>query len=287
VNLENDCRDLVRRLCEGDPDAEGKLLEIGPAAIPTLAAAFPGPLTGDTRAALDGTRHAAESGPVVRALTRFGSQAIPFLVVRTADGNPHVRAWATRLLGELPTAEGARAVARRLLDGDEQVRRAAIASARLMHDELEARKTIRDELTDQLLDAARPAETRMAVIEAFTDVREVDAIPILIRTLKEPNTDLSRAAEWALGVLARQDFDTDPEAWTAWWKANSSRHRIEWLIDALMHKNQDVRRSAGDELKSVTKEYFGYYDDLPRKERAAAQARYQEWWERSGKARFH
>jgi len=31
---------------------------------------------------------------------------------------------------------------------------------------------------------------------------------------------------------------------------------------------------------------FGYYDDLPKKERAKAQERYREWWESKGKARF-
>ena len=53
-----------------------------------------------------------------------------------------------------------------------------------------------------------------------------------------------------------------------------------------MHENPDIRRAAGEELKSLTKEYFGYYDDLPKKERARAQHRYREWWEGRGKARF-
>jgi hypothetical protein len=54
-----------------------------------------------------------------------------------------------------------------------------------------------------------------------------------------------------------------------------------------MHENADIRRAAGDELKNITKEYFGYYDDLPRTERAAAQARYLQWWESKGRVRFH
>ena len=74
--------------------------------------------------------------------------------------------------------------------------------------------------------------------------------------------------------------------WEKWWRKNAGRHRIEWLIDSLMHEDADIRRTAGDELKSITKEYFGYYDDLPRRERAGAQARYREWWEGKGKSRF-
>ena len=53
-----------------------------------------------------------------------------------------------------------------------------------------------------------------------------------------------------------------------------------------MHETQDIRRTAGDELKALTKEYFGYYDDLPKKERERAQERYRSWWETKGKARF-
>lgn len=87
-------------------------------------------------------------------------------------------------------------------------------------------------------------------------------------------------------MLCRTDLGGDAGAWEKWWRKNAGRHRVEWLIDALMHENDDIRRAAGDELKSITKEYFGYYDDLPKKERAAAQARYREWWDTNGRSRF-
>jgi hypothetical protein len=53
-----------------------------------------------------------------------------------------------------------------------------------------------------------------------------------------------------------------------------------------MHDQPPVRRASGDELKLVTKEYFGYYDDLPKRERERAQALYRSWWEREGRQRF-
>ena len=57
-------------------------------------------------------------------------------------------------------------------------------------------------------------------------------------------------------------------------------------IDGNCVESAEIRRAAGDELKSTTKEYFGYYDDLPVAERQKAQNRYREWWENKGKARF-
>ena len=67
---------------------------------------------------------------------------------------------------------------------------------------------------------------------------------------------------------------------------NTGRQRIEWLLDARMHEQPSLRRAAGDEFKLFTKEYFGYYDDLPKKERARAQALYRAWWDRQGRQRF-
>ena len=75
-------------------------------------------------------------------------------------------------------------------------------------------------------------------------------------------------------------------AWSRWWGESSSHHRIEWLIDALLHEVPSIRRAAGDELKQLTREYFGYYDDLPKRERERAQAEYRAWWEREGRVRF-
>jgi hypothetical protein len=86
--------------------------------------------------------------------------------------------------------------------------------------------------------------------------------------------------------VTRQGFGRDKTAWEAWWKDNGARHRIEWLIDALMSEDAEIRRAAGEELKAITKEYFGYYDDLSRGERLKAQKRYKDWWENTGKARF-
>jgi len=47
-----------------------------------------------------------------------------------------------------------------------------------------------------------------------------------------------------------------------------------------------LRRAAGDELKLLTKEYFGYYDDLPKRDRERAQGLYRAWWDREGRRRF-
>ncbi|HMJ15888.1 MAG TPA: hypothetical protein VK524_30940, partial [Polyangiaceae bacterium] len=287
VDYGSDCRELVRRLLAHDPEAGDKLVEIGEPAISALIEAFPGPISGEPRRAVgDGPARASDYGPVLRTLMRLGSRTAPFVIVRTNDIDPVVRSWATRLLGELPSVEAASSVVRRLSDADAEVRRAALAAARLLQTNPDARTAVRDELLELASSTARPTDARHVSLEALADLRDSRSVARLIRVLSDTTPEIAKSAHWALVVICRQDFGRNADEWQKWWDANSNKHRIEWLIDALMHDVADIRRAAGDELKSLTKEYFGYYDDLPKKERARAQQRYREWWEGKGKARF-
>ena len=287
VDLANDCQVLLDQLIAGSVSAGDKLVQIGEPAVAVLAGSFPGPITAELRRGVgNAPSRASECGPVLRTLARIGVRAASVLVVRTADADPNVRAWATRLLGEMPNEDAARAVVRRFVDDEQEVRRAALAAGRLMQSNVEARSMIQVGLAELLADNSRAEEQRHALIEAIADLRDGRAIPTLLRLLEDRSKDIVRSAHWGLVVLARQDHGLSPAAWEEWWRYNASRHRIEWLIDALLHDSADIRRAAGDELKSTTKEYFGYYDDLPVAERQKAQNRYREWWEAKGKARF-
>jgi hypothetical protein len=287
VDLANDCQVLLDQLLAGSASAGDKLVQIGEPAVGVLASSFPGPITAELRRGVgNAPSRASECGPVLRTLARIGVKAASVLVVRTNDGDPNVRAWATRLLGEMPNEDAARAVVRRFVDDEQEVRRAALAAGRLMQTSVEARSMLQIGLAELLADASRAEEQRHALIEAIADLRDGRAVPTLLRLLEDRSSDIVRSAHWALVVLARQDYGLSAAAWEEWWRHNASRHRIEWLIDALLHESADIRRAAGDELKSTTKEYFGYYDDLPVAERQKAQNRYREWWEAKGKARF-
>jgi HEAT repeat protein len=286
IDLESECTDLLERLFAGDAEAGETLVQIGEPAVSVLVSRFPGPITVDPRRVSAESARASESGPLLRVIARIGPAAIPFLVVRTADADPEVRAWSTRLLGEMPSMESARATARRFLDGDESVRRAALAAGRMLQSDDESRAALRDGLAQLAADPAQSEDARLGAIEALADVRDPRAVPRLIPLLGDRNAEIAKLVHWALSVLARCDLGRDPKAWHEWWRENGVRHRIEWLIDALMNDSAEIRRAAGDELKVLTREYFGYYDDLPKRERAKAQKKYREWWDTKGKARF-
>jgi hypothetical protein len=287
VDLAQDTEELVGRLISGDPAAAQRLVQIGAAAVPALVGAFPGPITAELRRGHgDGPPRASECGPILKVLALIGPKAAGVLSARSNDKDSTVRAWATRLLGEMPCGDAARAVARRFIDDDAEVRRAALAAGRMLSSHPNSALLLSNTLSEMLLDSTRRDRLQHMVIEAIADLREARAIPTLTTLLAAGSPEIQRSAQWALVVLTRTDCGEDAAAWEHWWHANLERHRIEWLIDALMHENQEIRRAAGDELKSLTKEYFGYYDDLPPRERERAQKRYRDWWDSKGRSRF-
>ncbi|HVJ20681.1 MAG TPA: HEAT repeat domain-containing protein, partial [Polyangiaceae bacterium] len=287
VDLANDCRMLLDQLLAGDESAGDRLVEIGTTAVTVLVSAFPGPLKPRSMRPGGEVPKASDSGPVLRMLKRLGHKSAPFVAVRTNDTDPGVRHWATLLLGELPAPESVHAVARRFFDTDEDVRRAALTAAKMFLEHPEYGRVFVGEFGSIAQDANKGSGMRLAAIDALAELRHPLCVPELVHVLPLGPNEVTQAASRALCVVTRQDFGTDGAMWAEWWRANGGRHRIEWLIDSLTHDAQDIRRPAGEELKALTREYFGYYDDLPPRERERAQMRYREWWETRGKARFH
>jgi hypothetical protein len=281
VDMETECTTLVERLLQGDETVQGVLVEMGEPAARALAARLPGPVSVASRSLVP-----SRSGPLLAALVYIGAPSVPIVSARTTDTDPTVRAWATRVLGELPWPDSARAVAERFCDEDEEVRRAALGAGRMLAADQSSRRALREALLRVCGNPGRTLSARRSAAHALGDLREQYAIPTLIALLDDEDHQVAGAAHQALVALTAQDFGPSRFRYTNWWETHSDAHRIEWLIDALTSENATLRRAAGEELKAVTKEYFGYYDDLPPQERAAAQGRYREWWNKRGRALF-
>ncbi|NUP98206.1 MAG: hypothetical protein HUU28_18780, partial [Planctomycetaceae bacterium] len=96
--------------------------------------------------------------------------------------------------------------------------------------------------------------------------------------------EIAQACHDALVVLTRHDPIHHRGTWPRWLAEHGQKHRIEWLIDALLDEDAALREAAGHELKELTKQYFGYYANLPRSERDQAYKRYLAWWDSEGRA---
>jgi hypothetical protein len=280
---------LIQRVVDGDrrsQEAFGELVRHGEQVIQAVMARFPGPLRVDRHRTRTELPAASQCGPILELVVALRRPALPFVSVRSSSTDPEVRFWATHVLGELRYPEAATVLVPRLFDDDGSVRRIARRSAAALVSAGSAGGPILKGLEDTMSNGDQPRPHRLLAIETMGEIRSGSMVPPLLAALSDPSETIVDAARKALVLVTRQDFGIDLRRWQGWWTQNGPRHRIEWLIDSLMHEDPLVRHAAGDELKSLTKEYFGYYDDLPKRERERAQGLYRAWWERDGRQRF-
>ena len=290
VDVASEYVGLVDRVLAGGAgnsadDAETELLRAGGYAMPAIMERFPGPVTIERHLLTDGPMpRVAECGPVLRLVASQRRTALPFVLSHVEDPEVEKRFWATYLLTELVYPDTLDPILARVFDDEPRVRRAARAAARAF---AEAHPSVIVERLELVaMDGAEHRDRRALAIDALGETREAQAVPALVRLLGDPDSEVAGAVRGALTAITRQDFGAMPAKWQTWWDANRDRHRLEWLIDSLMHDQAALRAAAGEELKTITKEYFGYYDDLPKRERERAQSRYREWWNSIGRVRF-
>jgi hypothetical protein len=286
VNIEDELAAIVDRLAAGEADeqAEGELLRQGERAMRVLMDRFPGPVVFE-RAKIAVTApppRASECGPVLRLVARERKVALPFVLEKLVSQDTEIRGWATHVLGELPYAEAIAPLLLRLRDIDLSIRVSAAYAL------VSVARIYPEEVRGGILGLARSSDPidRSAAMRVMGELREPSLVPELVHALADGDEAAVASAHAALYAVTRQDFGLDARPWLRWWEANAQRHRIEWLIDALTHDIGEIRRSAGEELRAITKEYFGYAADLPPRDRERAQQRYRDWWITEGRARF-
>ena len=124
-----------------------------------------------------------------------------------------------------------------------------------------------------------------AATAAIVTLGDVDSISDLIGSIERADRG-SEHVRKALISLTAQDFGPNEKRWRKWWDVARRKHRIEWLIEGLNHKEDAIRENAIQDLRRLTGEYFGYHHDLPRKERDVAAERWASWWRDVGMRRF-
>lgn len=286
VDYDRDCLELIDRLSKGETSALEQLVAMGDTAIGVLVRALPGPIASPSRTPRsDQLVKASECGPILRALIAFGPAARPFVIARSSDGDPQVRVWAIRLLGELGGRPSAMAVAERItLDREPEVRRAAHQSSQMLYRDPDSAQALRQALLETAASRQSVITQRLAAIDALSDLRDVQAIPQLIDLLSDSNPGTAASARQALIVLARQDFGYDATNWSTWWQQNGGRDRIDWMIDALDHRQPAIRQAAAEELRLMSRLYVGDFDDESTEAREKVQKKYRDWWAAGGRS---
>jgi Type II secretion system (T2SS), protein E, N-terminal domain len=125
-----------------------------------------------------------------------------------------------------------------------------------------------------------------SALTALAELRDPSSVPAIIDWLESENEQASLTARATLLALAGDDLGPKRKRWLDWWEEMQHRPRLEWLLDALAHRDPAIRLAASQELQEVTGEYFGYHYDLPERDREEARRRWLEWWQNTGHRRF-
>ena len=278
----DDVIDQIERAGEGEADAAiNDAVERAPEALGALMKRFPGRLRVDRFSVSGRALRAAQYGGLLELVVRLGTAAAELLIDKMSAAQRDVRFYATACAAELRPRSAVYALVERVFDQDFGVRAMAIEalsgypSADLGTAMSRARRAVRS--TDP--------EVVLAATGAIIELGDIEAIGDLIGVVESAGRAGEHARKALVGLTA-QDFGASERKWRKWWDSAKSKHRLEWLIDGLGHKDDAVRASAISDLRRLTGEYFGYHHDLPKREREVAAERWASWWRESGNRRF-
>ncbi|MBT8467022.1 MAG: hypothetical protein HKP36_20100 [Myxococcales bacterium] len=280
VDFGEEVEELVAALRDGSPEDDmliPPLLSLGEAALPALAREFPGKLWFDRNEAHANIPAGRDVSSIARGFVAFGAHSVPYLIPLLDDEDPDIRYYASIVASEFVHSELVRPVGRRLFDTDSGVRSNAYRALSVLY----ACEVEFTQLIERLRASARDGrniETQAAAVDALGRLRDADSFEFFVSLLGSPDSDLVGAAHASLVRLSCQDFNRSKKKWSVWYEKHSTEHRVVWLINALMHSDERLRRRAGDELRHLTQEDFGYEPGSSKKQRIAAQKKYRTWW---------
>jgi hypothetical protein len=288
VQTYGDVGVLVAELAEtGLEDADevvARVVSSGDTALPVLVEAFPGRLWA-LRSAGPLPRGRDVSG-IARAISLYGPSAAPFVASLLEREDADERYFALSVARDVFTHELGVPVEHLLYDDDREIRRHAAELLRTLDAVSPVRRSIVDRLVQRARSANESEEKRLHAVAALGSFADGELVPTLIELLDDESPSVQGVVMANLVLITAQDFGPSSRKWIPWFERNRDRHRVEWLIDGLMHEAETVRRAAGAELQRITREYYGYHPVLPKREREVLQKRYRTWWETTGRTLF-
>jgi hypothetical protein len=273
----------IERGGEAGAQALERLTASGTPVIRELIERFPGRLRFDRGAPRTQLPPVGECSAVLRALVAFGRQVLLHIPPLFHHTDADVRFYATYLMSELVYPEGVALLATRLQDSDPETRRVAAQILRRFKEMEQFPGVLLDLRSDLTNPDSRP---RRAAVEALSALGDGESVPALADLLEDSDFGVRESALNALVSLTKQDFGPSARRWLTWWERNAHRHRVEWLIDGLVHKAPEIRASAAGDLLEITGESFGYSFDLGRREREAVRRKFVDWWAEQGVFKF-
>ena len=272
---------VLDSIARGEHDHHA-LLDFGDPGLARLAAVFPGPLDvlrRDLRALPPPSAH----GPLVRVAIAIGHEFVPHVLERFTHPDPEVRFYAAFLFQELRDPACMLPLSRLAFDGSADVR---VIAMRVLETYAryprfgDALALVRDEL------GSSDRNHQLYAARAVGTLRDVAAIETLVELLSSRDRFIQEAALESLCSITGQQHGLKPHRWKNWYAEHRDRHRIEWIIDSLRHRDLPVRRWAHDELVRVTGHRIPFSPLGDRQSRDVAARAWTDWWVSAGHQHF-
>jgi hypothetical protein len=281
--------ELVQDLIHAGPDDEGAivdaLMKLGDAPLPVLAQAFPGPLWFDRKKPHRKAPRGRDMSAITRALFAYRDRAVPYVASLLASADTERRYYAAMLATEIVHGGLVDALVQRVFDDDDTIRKLSVETLG-RHRGLPEMQEVLVFLRRTSRIRGKDPQKRLRAISALGGIRDSGALRLLVDLLEDEDGSVVHAAHLALVEITCEDLGASARKWSAWADRNEQRNRIEWLIDALTHGDEALRASAGEDLKTLTQQYFGFHPPSSKKDREVVQQKYRTWWESAGR-RIH
>ena len=257
-----------------DTEARTALTQLGPQGLARVAARFPGPIDlGDQTNARSFPPPSAH-GPLLRACVEIGPAITPYILELLEYPRPQLRFYAAFVFQELRDPRCLRSLAQHAFDPDADVRLIAtrvLESYSRVEGFIAATELVRAELR------SRDRERALLAAEAAGTLRDTQAVYTLIELLSVRDKQVRETALEALCSITAKHLGYRPAKWRAWYDEHGQETRVEWVIEALRHRDAAVRRWAADELVRIT----GHHVTAPDGEKLTAKFLFhawQQWW---------
>ena len=140
------------------------------------------------------------------------------------------------------------------------------------------------ELTTALTSSSSSLERKRMAAEALGELCAPQAVASLAEMLGSVDGVLAEKCHRALMRITFADFGFSERRWSNWWQANRHRHRIEWALDSVNHRKEDIRRAAIDELRRMVGDAVAWpAGPLDHKQRKEIRRRVEDWWASEGR----
>ena len=202
--------------------------------------------------------------PLMTQLPKSRSRVLK-LMINAAD--PQLRHDALHCLERWPDTGMAREVLPLAFSAESGV---ATAAARVLercraHDEfaVEVLKELRTLVADQ-----RAVHAHRRALDLLIRFRDPDAVPLLINRLDDQR--LKELALRGLTEITLIQSRWNRASWQSWYSRHAHEPRSLWLLEALDHREIEVRSQAIAELYGETGDNYGYDPSAPSRQRRAA-----------------